>query len=217
MNHASEYSFSFHSGGKGRRGKFVIRSPWRNRIGRLLMYLSWFTKRGREAIRQMRRLERAQSARSKGDKAAMERLWREDLARAEASGTPLERASARSHLGMELMNQKQYGDAETLFRQSQEIARQAEGPAGFWSLTASHRLGWISEEQGHEADAETHFLEALHAAEKELGPDHHRVWDWRTFIICTGGAPTRLPHSNECLRSAKSKRTIRKLNKSRSS
>lgn len=175
MNHASEYSFSFHSGGKGRRGKFVIRSPWRNRIGRLLMYLSWFTKRGREAIRQMRRLERAQSARSKGDKAAMERLWREDLARAEASGTPLERASARSHLGMELMNQKQYGDAETLFRQSQEIARQAEGPAGFWSLTASHRLGWISEEQGHEADAETHFLEALHAAEKELGPDHHRV------------------------------------------
>lgn len=139
------------------------------------MYLSWFTKSGREAIRQMRRLEKARSARNKGDKAAMERLWREDLARAEVSGNPLERASALSHLGMELTNQKQYSDAETLLRQSREIARQAEGPAGFWSLMASHQLGWMSEEQGREADAETHFLEALHAAEKELGPEHQRV------------------------------------------
>lgn len=153
----------------------MIHSPWRNNLGRLLMYLSWFTKSGREAIRQMRRLEKAQSARNKGDKAAMERLWREDLARAEVSGNPLERASALSHLGMELTNQKQYSDAETLLRQSQEIARQAEGPAGFWSLMTSHQLGWMSEEQGREADAETHFLEALNAAEKELGPEHHRV------------------------------------------
>lgn len=105
----------------------------------------------------------------------MERLWREDLARAEVSGNPLETASALSHLGMELTNQKHYSDAETLLRLSQKIARQAEGPAGFWSLMASHRLGWMSEEQGREADAETHFLEALHTAEKELGPEHHRV------------------------------------------
>src|SRR4029077_15618999 len=66
-------------------------------------------------------------------------------------------------------------DAERLFRQSQEIARQEEGPAGFWSLGASDHLGWMSQEQGREADAEAHFLEALHAAEKELGPEHHRV------------------------------------------
>ena len=139
------------------------------------MYLFCFTKSGREAMREMRRLEKAQKARDKGDKTAMERLWREDLARAEASGNPLDRARALSHLGSELMNQKQYADAEKLFRQSQEIARQAEGPAGFWSLGASDRLGWMSQEQGREADAEAHFLEALHAAEKELGPEHHRV------------------------------------------
>jgi len=139
------------------------------------MYLFWLTKSGREAIREMRRLEDAQKARDKGDKSAMERLWREDLARTEASGNPLDRARALSHLGSELMNQKQYGDAERLFRQSQEIARQAEGPAGFWSLGASDHLGWMSAEQGREADAEAHFLEALHTAEKELGPEHHRV------------------------------------------
>lgn len=126
-------------------------------------------------MRDMRRLEKAQKARHKGDKAAMERLWREDLARAEASGNPLDRARALSHLGSELMNQKQYADAGRLFRQSQEIARQAEGPAGFWSLGASDHLGWMSQELGREADAEAHFLEALHTAEKELGPEHHRV------------------------------------------
>jgi tetratricopeptide (TPR) repeat protein len=97
------------------------------------------------------------------------------LRAAEASGNPLDRARALSHLGSELMNQKQYGDAERLFRQSQEIVRQAEGPAGFWSLGASDHLGWMSAEQGREADAEAHFLEALHTAEKELGPEHHRV------------------------------------------
>ena len=139
------------------------------------MYLFWFTKSGREAIREMRRLEKAQDARNKGDKTAMERLRREDLARAEASGSPEERASALSALGSELVNQKQYVEAERLFRQSQEIAQQVEGPAGFWSLGASHKLGWMSSEQGREADAEAHFLEALHAAEKELGPEHHRV------------------------------------------
>jgi hypothetical protein len=120
------------------------------------MCLFWFTKSGREAIREMRRLEDAHKARDKGDKgdkSAMERLWREDLARAEASGNPLDRARALSHLGSELMNQKQYGDAERLFRQSQEIARQAEGPAGFWSLGASDHLGWMSAAQGREADA----------------------------------------------------------------
>jgi len=139
------------------------------------MYLSWFTKSGREAMRQMRRIEKAQKARNKGDKTAMERLWREDLARAEASGKPLDVAGALSHLGTELMNQEEYGDAERLFLQSQEIARQAEGPAGFWSLGASDHLGMLSAKQGHEADAEAHFLEALHTAEKELGPEHHRV------------------------------------------
>jgi len=139
------------------------------------MYLTWFTKSGRESMRQMRRLEKAQSARNKGDKIAMERLWREDLARAEASGNPLERASALSNLGSELMNQKQYVEAERLFRQSQEIAQQVEGPAGFWTLAASLHLGLMSEEQGREADAEGYFLKALHAAEKELGPEHHRV------------------------------------------
>ena len=139
------------------------------------MYLAWFTKSGRESVREMRRLEKAQSARNKGDKIAMERLWREDLARAEASGNPLERASALSNLGSELMNQKQYVEAERLFRQSQEIAQQVEGPAGFWTLGASLHLGLMSEEQGREADAEGYFLEALHAAEKELGLEHHRV------------------------------------------
>jgi len=152
-----------------------IHSPWRNRFGRLLMYLFWFTKSGRQAIREMRRLENAQKARNKGDKTAMERLWREDLARAEASGEPLERARALSLLGTELMNQEQYGDAERLFRQSQEIARQAEGPAGFWSLGASRHLGYLADKQGREVDAEALFLEALHTTEKELGPEHHRV------------------------------------------
>lgn len=176
MERAKRHFFGFHAGGKGRpRARIEIHSPWRNRLGRLLMYLFWFTKSGREAVREMRRLEKAQKARNKGDKTAIERLWREDLARAEASGNPLERASALSKLGSELMNQKQYGDAERLFRQSQEIARQAEGPAGFWSLGASDHLGWVSEEQGREADAEAHFLEALRTAEKELGPEHHRV------------------------------------------
>ena len=153
----------------------MIDSPWRNRLGRLLMYVFWFTKSGRETIREMRRLEKAQKARNKGDTTAMERLWREDLARAEASGNPLDRARALSHLGSELKNQKKYGDAEGLFRQSQEIARQVEGPAGFWSLGASVHLGWMSAEQGREVDAEAYFLEALHTAEKELGPEHHRV------------------------------------------
>jgi tetratricopeptide (TPR) repeat protein len=139
------------------------------------MYLFWFTKSGREAMREMRRLEKAQSARNKGDKTAMERLWREDLARAEDSGNPLERSRALSLLGSELVNQKQYVEAERLFRQSQEIGQQIEGPAGFWTLGASHHLGYMSAEQGREADAEAHFLEALHAAEKELGPEHHRV------------------------------------------
>lgn len=139
------------------------------------MYLFWFTESGREAIREMRRFEKAKNARNKGDKTAMERLRREDLARAEASGNPLERARALGDLGSELMNQKQYVEAERLFRQSQEIAQQVEGPAGFWSLRASHHLGWMSAEQGREADAEAHFLEALHTAEKELGPVHHRV------------------------------------------
>lgn len=52
---------------------------------------------------------------------------------------------------------------------------QAEGPAGFWSLGALNRLGWIAERQGRESEADAHFLEALHTAEKELGPEHHRV------------------------------------------
>lgn len=176
MKRAIGHFFRFHSSGKGRpRARIEIHSPWRNRLARLLMYLFWFTESGRQAIRDMRRLEKAQKARNKGDKTAMERLRREDLARAEASGNPLERASALSNLGSELMNQKQYGDAEILFRQSQEIARQAEGPAGFWSLGASDKLGYLSDAQGREADAEAHFLEALHTAEKELGPEHHRV------------------------------------------
>jgi len=139
------------------------------------LYLFWFTKSGREALRETRRLERAQNARNKGDKTAMERLWREDLARAEASGNPLERAKALSNLGLELVNQDQYGEAETLLRQAQEFARQVEGPAGYWSLGASNRLGWMCEKQGRAGDAEAHFLEALHAAEKDLGPEHHRV------------------------------------------
>ena len=176
MSRAKAHFSFFLSGGKGRpRATFEIHSPSRNRFGRLLMYLFWFTKSGREAVRETRRLENAQKARNKGDKTAMERLWREDLARAEASGNPLERARALSQLGSELMNQKQYGDAERLFRQSQEIARQTEGPAGFWSLGASRHLGFVAEEQGREADAEAHFLEALHATEEELGPEHHRV------------------------------------------
>jgi tetratricopeptide (TPR) repeat protein len=141
----------------------------------MLMYLFWFTKSGREAMRETRRLEKAQNARNKGDKIAMERLWRDDLARAQTSGNPLDRARALSNLGLELVNQKQYADAEKLFRQSQEIAQHVEGPAGFWSLGASLHLGLVSEEQGREADAEAHFLEALHTAEKELGPEHHRV------------------------------------------
>jgi tetratricopeptide (TPR) repeat protein len=176
MTRAKMHFFGFRSGGKGRpRISFETDSPWRNYIGRLLLYPFWFTKRGREAMREMRRLEKAQNARNKGDKMAMEMMWREDLARAEASGNPLERASALSHLGLELMNQKQYVEAEKLFRQSQGIAQQIEGPAGFWSLGASHHLGWMSAEQGREADAEAHFLEALRAAEKGLGPEHHRV------------------------------------------
>jgi tetratricopeptide (TPR) repeat protein len=176
MTRAKMHFFGFHSDGKGRpRIRFETDSPWRNCTRRLLMYLAWFTKSGRESVREMRRLEKAQSARNKGDKIAMERLWREDLARAEASGNPLERASALSNLGSELMNQKQYVEAERLFRQSQEIAQQVEGPAGFWTLGASLHLGLMSEEQGREADAEGYFLEALHAAEKELGLEHHRV------------------------------------------
>jgi len=176
MSWAKRHFFGFHSGDKGGpRARLLIDSTLRNRLGRLLMYLFWFTKSGRKAIREMRRLEKAQKARNKGDKTAMERLWREDLARAEASGNPLDRARALSQLGSELMNQKQYDDAERLFRQSQEIARQAEGPAGFWSLGASDHLGWMSAERGLEADAEAHFHEALHTAEKELGPEHHRV------------------------------------------
>lgn len=164
------------AGGKKQpRLKVHTYSPWRNRIGRLLMYLFCFTKSGREAMREVRRLEKAQSARNKGDNTAMERLWREDLARAKASGNPLERASALSHLGSELVNQKQYVEAARLFRQSQEAAQQVEGPAGFWTLGASNSLGWMSAEQGREADAEAHFLEALHAAEKDLGPEHHHV------------------------------------------
>ena len=139
------------------------------------MYPFWLTKNGREALREMRRLEKAQNARHEGDKVAMETLWREDLARAEASGNPLERAKALSHLGSEMMSQKQYVEAEKLYRESQAIARQVEGPAGFWSLGASHHLGWMAAEQGREADAEAHLLEALHAAEKELGPEHYRV------------------------------------------
>jgi tetratricopeptide (TPR) repeat protein len=73
------------------------------------------------------------------------------------------------------VGQKQYVEAEKLFRESQEIAQQFEGPAGFWSLGASRHLGWMSAEQGREADAEAHFLETLRAAEKELGPEDHRV------------------------------------------
>jgi tetratricopeptide (TPR) repeat protein len=176
MIRPKSHFFGFHSGGKGQpRARIEIHSPWRSRLGRLLMYLFCFTKSGREAIRETRRLEKALKERDKGDKTAMEKLWREDLARAEASGKPLDRARALSQLGMELMNQKQFGDAERLFRQSQEVARQEEGPAGFWSLGASDLLGWMSQQQGREADAEAHFLEALHAAEKELGPEHHRV------------------------------------------
>jgi tetratricopeptide (TPR) repeat protein len=176
MSRAKSYFFGFRSGGKGQpRVRFETYSPWRNRLGRLLLYLAWFTKSGREAIREVRRLEKALKERDKGDKTAMEKLWREDLARAEASGKPLDRARALSQLGMELMNQKQFGDAERLLRQSQEIARQEEGPAGFWSLGASNHLGWMSQKLGREADAEAHFLEALHIAEKELGPEHHRV------------------------------------------
>jgi tetratricopeptide (TPR) repeat protein len=176
MTRAKMHFFGFHSGGKGRpRIRFETDSPWRRYIGRLLMYPFWFTKSGREAMREMRRVEKAQNARNKGDKVAMERLWREDLARAEASGNSLERAGALSHLGSEMMSQKQYVEAEKLYRESQEIARQVEGPAGFWSLGASHHLGWMSAEQGREADAEAHLLEALHAAEKELGPENHRV------------------------------------------
>jgi len=139
------------------------------------MYLFWFTKSGRQAVREMRRLENALEARNKGDKTAMERLRREDVARAEASGDPVERARALSLLGSELMIQTQYGEAERLFRQSQEIARKTEGPAGFWSLEASRHLGWLAAAQGREADAEAHFLEALHDAEKGLGPEHHGV------------------------------------------
>ena len=176
MTRAKMHFFGFHSGGKGRlRIRIETDSPWRNCVGRLLMYLFWFTKSGRESMHKIRRLEKAQSARNKGDRMAMERLWREDLARAEASGNPLERASALSHVGSELMNQKQYVESERLFRQSQEIAQQVEGPAGFWTLGASLHLGLMSEKQGREADAEGYFLEALHAAEKELGPEHHRV------------------------------------------
>src|SRR5271168_1812606 len=149
MTRAKMHSFGLHSGGKKRpRVRFQTYSSWRNGFGRLLMYLFWFSKSGREAIREMRRLEKAQSAQSKGDKTAMERLRREDLARAETSGNPLERASALCHLGSELVNQKQYVEAERLFRQSQEIAQQVEGPAGFWTGMASHRLGWISAGQG---------------------------------------------------------------------
>jgi tetratricopeptide (TPR) repeat protein len=176
MKPAKAHFFGFHSGGSGRpRAKFEILSSCRNCLGQLLMYLFWFTKSGRDAMREERRLEKALKARNKGDKTAMESLWREDLARAEASGNPLDRAGALSHLGSELMNQKQYGEAEKLFRQSQEIARRVEGPAGFWSLGASHHLGLMYQEQGRETDAEGHFLEALHTAEKELGAEHHRV------------------------------------------
>jgi tetratricopeptide (TPR) repeat protein len=139
------------------------------------MYPFWFTKNGREAIREMRRFEKARNARNKSDRMAMEALWREDPARAETSGNPLERAKALSQLGSEMMSQKQYVEAEKFYRESQAIARQVEGSAGFWSLGASHHLGWMAAEQGREADAEAHLLEALHAAEKELGPEHYRV------------------------------------------
>lgn len=140
-----------------------------------MMYAFGFSKSGREVIRETRRLEKAQKARNRGDKTAMEKLWREDVARAEASGDPLERVSALRHLGLELVNQDRCGEADSLLRQAQEIARDAEGPAGFWSLGVSHDLGWMCEKQGRAGDAEAHFLEARHSAEKELGPEHHHV------------------------------------------
>jgi len=150
-------------------------SPWRNRFGRIAIYVFSVTKGGREALREIRRLEKAQNARNKGDKTAMERLWKEDLTRAEASGDPLATAEALSHLGSELTNQGQYDEAEKVLRQAQEIARRVEGPAGFWSLGASNSLGLMCAKQGRIGDAESHLLDALHTVEKELGPDHHRA------------------------------------------
>ena len=161
-----------------KRANFIIDRPygWRNRLGWILVQpLVWLSKRGRQHMRYMRALEKAQKARNAGDATAMERFWRDDLTHAVASSNPLDRAKALQHLGSDLMNQRRFSEAEQSIKESQEIARQAEGPAGFWSLGALNRLGWIAEHQGRESEAEAHFLEALHTAEKELGPEHHRV------------------------------------------
>ena len=94
------------------------------------------------------------------------------------------------------MNQRRFSEAEQSIKESQEIARQAEGPAGFWSLSALNRLGWIAERQGRESEAEAHFLEALHTAEKELARSttgsHSSFWASRIFITVTGEARTSL-------------------------
>lgn len=153
------------------------RSPsgWRRWLGRILRPLAWFSPTYRKTIRHVRALEKAQKARNGGDTTAVERFWRADLARAKAAVNPQEKVQALSSLGFDLANQKRYSEAEEAFRQSQQTAREFEGPAGFWSLGALDHLGMMAREQGRESDAEAHFLEALHTAESELGPDHHRV------------------------------------------
>ena len=157
--------------------EFSVRSDfgWRSRIRKIFRPLLWFSPNYRAAMRRVRAIEKAQKARNPGDTTAMERLWREDLARAETSANPLEKAQALSSVAHELMTQKRYAEAEEAIRQSEMIGRQEQGPAGFWSLDALSARGMMAWEQEREPEAETHFLEALHAAEKELGPDHHRV------------------------------------------
>jgi tetratricopeptide (TPR) repeat protein len=151
-------------------------SDWRARLVRVFLKpITWFSPKYRAFRQWSRALEKAQRARNEGDESAVEKFWREEVTRSGASSNPLDKARALSCLGTELGNQERYSEAEDVLRESQEIARQMEGAAGFWSLGALGHLGMLSWQRGNEPEAEAHFLEALHTAERELGPDHHRV------------------------------------------
>lgn len=149
---------------------------WQAFLARLFLQpMIWFSPKHRAFRRWSRTFGKARQARAKGDKTAVERFWRGELARAEASSDLLEKARALESLGCELGSLERYREAEEALRESGRIGRQAEGVAGFWAPGAMDQLGHLSWRQGRESDAEAHFLEALRTAEKELGPDHHRV------------------------------------------
>jgi len=77
-----------------------------------------------------------------------------------------------SLLGLVLLDQANYSEAEPLLKRALAIDEKALGPDHPGCATDLNNLGWLYREQGKYADAEPLFRRAIAIDEKALGPDH---------------------------------------------